>query len=109
MFENMFGRNLYSWNIMLAACARNGHLEDAKAVFAEMPRRDVVSWSAIIAACAHNGEDAIQLFEGIEPDEIAFLCVQDSSASVRGQESSRGCSRRAHNADTCKPSVDRCF
>lgn len=59
-----------------------GNLDDAKAVFDNLPQKDVISWSAIITVCAQNGhgKKALEFFrhmlsQGVQPNRITFLSV----------------------------------
>ncbi|XP_002990952.2 pentatricopeptide repeat-containing protein At4g02750 [Selaginella moellendorffii] len=45
-------RNLFSWNILIAAHVRHSQPGEAERIFAKMPARDVVSYNTVIAALA---------------------------------------------------------
>ncbi|XP_024525839.1 pentatricopeptide repeat-containing protein At5g27110-like [Selaginella moellendorffii] len=53
-FARIWHKNVYSWNIAIAAFANNGHFEDAVAMFYEMdaqPNR--VTFLAVLGACSN--------------------------------------------------------
>ncbi|EFJ05875.1 hypothetical protein SELMODRAFT_136422 [Selaginella moellendorffii] len=54
----MPGRNLISWNAMLTAYARAGHVLEASKMFESIPERDIVAWNSMIDAFSENGEIA---------------------------------------------------
>ncbi|EFJ27875.1 hypothetical protein SELMODRAFT_94780 [Selaginella moellendorffii] len=92
VFDSIPARNCYSWNIMVAAFAQNGHLQQARITFDQMPPSDrsVISWTALITAHSQNGAaaTAIQLFalmdlDGIRADTITFVSVIDACSSLR--------------------------
>ncbi|CAA7407756.1 unnamed protein product [Spirodela intermedia] len=67
-----------------------GMLEEAYALFDEMPKRDAVSWNAIIAALEQNGryEEALShynqmLRHGFFPDEFTFGSALKACASLQ--------------------------
>ncbi|KAK1322958.1 Pentatricopeptide repeat-containing protein [Acorus calamus] len=70
-------RNVVSWNAMVSAYAKNGRLEEARAVFDAMPERDVASWNAMLTGYCHASlmEDARELFEGMGERDIASWTV----------------------------------
>jgi pentatricopeptide repeat protein len=62
--------------------AKCGSMEDPQRVFNKMPSRNLVSWNVILAGFAMDGhgKEAFEHFEqmckeGIEPDDITFVCV----------------------------------
>ncbi|XP_024532807.1 pentatricopeptide repeat-containing protein At4g02750 [Selaginella moellendorffii] len=57
-FDSMPGRNLISWNAMLTAYARAGHVLEASKMFESIPERDIVAWNSMIDAFSENGEIA---------------------------------------------------
>ncbi|CAA6663245.1 unnamed protein product [Spirodela intermedia] len=79
---------------MLVACADNGDLTSARALFNEIPGRDVVAWNAMLSAYSHSElpERALELFEemqlsGTRPNEITLVialsaCSQLSSLAL---------------------------
>jgi pentatricopeptide repeat protein len=62
--------------------AKCGSMEYRQRVFNKMPSRNLVSWNVILAGFAMDGhgKEALEHFEqmckeGIEPDDITFVCV----------------------------------
>ncbi|CAM6092735.1 unnamed protein product [Calypogeia fissa] len=69
--------------------AKCGSLEDACAVFKEIPMRDVVVWNSLIHGVLRCEEDlkALELFrqmqqEGLEPNSVSFVAVLKACASL---------------------------
>ncbi|KAH0459383.1 hypothetical protein IEQ34_012197 [Dendrobium chrysotoxum] len=54
--SNPHHRNTTSWNLLISAYARHGHLDHANNLFDQMPHRDIISWNAILAAHRLTGE-----------------------------------------------------
>ncbi|XP_024539378.1 pentatricopeptide repeat-containing protein At4g02750-like [Selaginella moellendorffii] len=70
--------NLVSWNILLAAYARNGDIAQARCVFQSMPRKDQVSWNGMIQAYVKTGllERAMEVFRAMPSlDTISWTTV----------------------------------
>ncbi|XP_031130291.1 pentatricopeptide repeat-containing protein At5g66520-like [Ipomoea triloba] len=79
LFDEIPVKNAVTWNTMITAYSRRGHVEKAHQVFNEMPVRDLASWSAIIAGYMNNGlwKEGVTLFremvisvEELKPDEV---------------------------------------
>ncbi|EFJ06650.1 hypothetical protein SELMODRAFT_135030 [Selaginella moellendorffii] len=75
-------QDVVSWTAMMAAYAQSGRLDEAVAVFEDMPWRDVAAWNAAVAALAHcgQGKESVGKFqrmiqEGVAADEISFVSV----------------------------------
>ncbi|EFJ27818.1 hypothetical protein SELMODRAFT_95215 [Selaginella moellendorffii] len=60
VFEAILDRNVFSWNLMIAAYARHGHSRDAWEVFRRID------------------------LEGVKPSRVTFLGVLDSCSGARG-------------------------
>lgn len=56
VFDNMFQRDVVSWNVMIAACAQNGYCDEAFELFCKTQvagvEPDPVTISSILPACA---------------------------------------------------------
>ncbi|TYH98905.1 hypothetical protein ES332_A11G030400v1 [Gossypium tomentosum] len=67
VFNTMIDNDIISWNSVLAACARNGNLEQAFSVWGEMPIRDTISYNELISGIAQFGniDDAIDLLSNM--------------------------------------------
>ncbi|XP_024515524.1 pentatricopeptide repeat-containing protein At4g02750-like [Selaginella moellendorffii] len=55
-FQRIASRNVFSWNILMAASADGGETSLAREVFNRMPSSDIVSWNAIIGILARARE-----------------------------------------------------
>ncbi|EFJ16475.1 hypothetical protein SELMODRAFT_116484 [Selaginella moellendorffii] len=76
---------------MLAAYARNGHLQETKEMFDRMPAKNVVTWNAMLAAYSQNGHarEALTLLramwqEGIRATEVTWICALDACGKLAG-------------------------
>lgn len=90
VFRKISCPNMYSWTILLTVSGQNGSLDDAKLAFGRMPDRSVVAWNAMMTAFLENGHgnDTLNLlcmmqFEGVQPDNITFVCALDACATVK--------------------------
>ncbi|XP_024528077.1 pentatricopeptide repeat-containing protein At4g02750 [Selaginella moellendorffii] len=76
VFARIRQPNVFSWNIMVAAYAQNGRLEESRDMFEEkMAERDVVSWTTMVAAYAQSKqlEEAQGLFDRMpERNEVSW-------------------------------------
>lgn len=79
LFDEIPVKNAVTWNTMITAYSRCGHVEKAREVFNDMPLRDIASWSAIISGYMNNGlwKEGVTLFremvitvEELKPDEV---------------------------------------
>ncbi|KAJ4720370.1 putative Pentatricopeptide repeat-containing protein [Melia azedarach] len=66
-----------------------GSVEDARAIFDQMPSRDVISWTEMIGACVKNGSfsDSLKLLrqmvkDGMKPDAVTFSSVLPACARI---------------------------
>ncbi|EFJ08596.1 hypothetical protein SELMODRAFT_131485 [Selaginella moellendorffii] len=57
--------SIVTWNSMLAAYARVGHLDDAWTTFENMPQTDLFTWTTLLVACCESGniEHAKKVYE----------------------------------------------
>ncbi|KAK6143927.1 hypothetical protein DH2020_024275 [Rehmannia glutinosa] len=64
VFDEIRGKNVVSWNSMLAGYVKCGDLAMAQSVFDEMPVKDVISWNSMVSgfARANDMEQAYELF-----------------------------------------------
>ncbi|KAL3640819.1 hypothetical protein CASFOL_015787 [Castilleja foliolosa] len=64
VFDEIRGKNVVSWNSILAGYVKYGDLAMAQSVFDEMPERDVISWNSMVSgfARANNMLQAYELF-----------------------------------------------
>jgi pentatricopeptide repeat protein len=57
IFENIYDRNLVSWNSVIVGCAQNGYASLALKLFDEMNRRlvkpDAITYIGLLTACSH--------------------------------------------------------
>lgn len=87
IFEEMEGKDVFSWTSMVNGYAKHGDLEMAWKFFHEMPVKNVVSWNAMIAGCARNNQpkEALELFQdmlkgGLIPIEATLVPVLSACA-----------------------------
>ncbi|PUZ78392.1 hypothetical protein GQ55_1G449100 [Panicum hallii var. hallii] len=85
-----------SWTSLLTAYARAGRVDEARALFDEMPRRNDVSWSAMLSAYVAAGSfaDAVRLFEdmlrsGARPNRAAVVGVLTACGALGALEQGR--------------------
>ncbi|XP_022864329.1 pentatricopeptide repeat-containing protein At4g22760, partial [Olea europaea var. sylvestris] len=64
VFDEIHGKNVVSWNSMLAGYVKSGDLAMAQSVFDEMPEKDVISWNSMVSgyAMTRNMEQGYALF-----------------------------------------------
>ncbi|KAG8363840.1 hypothetical protein BUALT_Bualt19G0064100 [Buddleja alternifolia] len=64
VFDEIRGKNVVSWNSILAGYVKCGDLGMAQSVFDEMPVRDVISWNSMVSGYARvmDMEQAYELF-----------------------------------------------
>lgn len=75
-----FESDLHLCNSLLDMYAKNGDMDRAEEVFANMPEVSVVSWNIMIAGCGQkcNSEKAIEYLQKMlscrfEPDEVTYI------------------------------------
>ncbi|EFJ21065.1 hypothetical protein SELMODRAFT_107592 [Selaginella moellendorffii] len=86
-FEKIRKRNLYSWNIMVAAYAQNGHLDLAARLFGLIPETNLVLWNAMISGYAQNKsiDIAKDLFEKMPERDVASWNSMISAFALHGE------------------------
>ncbi|PIA47518.1 hypothetical protein AQUCO_01400272v1, partial [Aquilegia coerulea] len=89
VYEEIIGKNLFTWNVMLTGLFKFGELEKACLLFDEMSERDVVSWNSMISGCISNGFVGYGLgFFGemqnanVKPSAYTFSIVMSCLSSV---------------------------
>ncbi|XP_021748507.1 pentatricopeptide repeat-containing protein At3g50420-like [Chenopodium quinoa] len=67
---------------LINAYAKNGDLQAAKSIFAEIKYPDLKCWNSMIGGYSHHGkaEEAIKLFDeflilGLKPDQVTFISL----------------------------------
>ncbi|KAK1382158.1 putative tetratricopeptide-like helical domain, DYW domain-containing protein [Heracleum sosnowskyi] len=88
--------SLFASNALIDMYAKCGSMEDALAVFYEMPRTDIVSWNTMIGGYSKNRlpNEALNFFvkmqNDLKPDNVTISCILPScgnlSALDRGRE-----------------------
>ncbi|EFJ24264.1 hypothetical protein SELMODRAFT_31715, partial [Selaginella moellendorffii] len=71
-FERMPERNPYTWNFLIVACSRNGHLEEARMVFDKLPEKSAVTWNTMISCYAQKQcvSEAKCLFDSLPVKDV---------------------------------------
>ncbi|KAG9451716.1 hypothetical protein H6P81_004620 [Aristolochia fimbriata] len=59
LFDEMYVKDIISWNCMISGYSNNGRLDEAVDLFNNMPERNVVSWTALICGYTKVGNMAI--------------------------------------------------
>ncbi|KAL5973688.1 hypothetical protein ACLOJK_030344 [Asimina triloba] len=68
------------WTSMLSRYARDGFIDEARALFEIMPERNIVTWNAMLSAYVHSGQlgDAVWIFENMPERNVvswtSMLC-----------------------------------
>ncbi|XP_073002764.1 pentatricopeptide repeat-containing protein At2g13600-like [Typha latifolia] len=73
--------DLFSFNFMIAAYCRSGHLNAARDLFDRMPERNAVTWTAMLDGLMKHGcvSDAVELYK-----RNPFRTVISSTAMISG-------------------------
>ncbi|CAK9258855.1 unnamed protein product [Sphagnum jensenii] len=89
--------DVFVGNSLVDMYAKCGSLEDAWGAFNKMASRNVVTWNAIVGGCAMDGhgKEALRHFEwmseeGVEPDDITFVCLLSACGHAGGREHGHG-------------------
>eukprot|EP01018_Ginkgo_biloba_P037564 Gb_08772 [translate_table: standard] len=89
VFDQMFERDVISWNAMIAGYGMHGYGEDALALFCQMQEEGIkpsdVTFTALLSACSHSGlvDEGWQHFDrmvedyGIIPSAEHYVCMVD--------------------------------
>ncbi|KAL6587639.1 Pentatricopeptide repeat-containing protein [Orobanche minor] len=82
-FDEMYDRDLCSWNTLISGYAKMGRILEARKVFEEMPKRDNFSWTAMISAYAKHGQpaNALELYRLMQQNE-SFMCNKFTISSA---------------------------
>lgn len=83
-------RDVVTWNAMITGLWRDGRLDVAEKMFAEMPEKDVVSWTAMITGYVQNGklEEGLECFRKmaesdlLRPNEAILVTALSASAQL---------------------------
>ncbi|MCO5584672.1 hypothetical protein L7F22_038603 [Adiantum nelumboides] len=93
ILEHGLDLNLYVGSTLINIYGKCGSLDEAYVVFDRLSKRNVVTWSALMAGYAEHGhgKDVLKLFqqmeqEGIEPNEVTFICVLKACSSLAALE-----------------------
>ncbi|KAA0054448.1 pentatricopeptide repeat-containing protein [Cucumis melo var. makuwa] len=93
IFDEVKGRNLITWTVLISVLGLHGHAYEAMKRFAEMEllglKPDRVALIAVLTACKHGGlvEEGMELFSkmkvkyGVEPEMNHYQCVVDLLSS----------------------------
>lgn len=67
------GKDIISWNSVIAACAQNGCLKQAIWFFGQMPRPDTISYNELISGFAQCGEmeEAIKILSNMPTPNLS--------------------------------------
>lgn len=94
--EKNMETNLVVSNALMDMFAKCGSMENAEAVFSQMPAKDIVSWNTMIGGYSKNSlaNEALSLFAKMQPhkrpDDVTVTCILPACASLaaldRGQE-----------------------
>lgn len=95
VFDEMFSRDVVSWNSMVIGYLRNGYLDMALDLFKRMKKRNIRSWNSIITGFVQGGraKEALELFQEMQslsdndekmakPDKITIASVLAACASL---------------------------
>lgn len=89
VFNSLLEKDIFSWNTIIAGCAKAGEMELGLSFFNEMPRKDLVSWNSFIAGFSEKGDYkmAMSLFntmvaENVRPDNITMICLVSAVAEI---------------------------
>ncbi|KAJ7536749.1 hypothetical protein O6H91_12G080900 [Diphasiastrum complanatum] len=89
VFNNMHGRDVVSWNVMIAGYAQQGLGKEALTLLEQMQREgikpDKVTYLSVLSACSHSGlvNEGCHLFEsmckdpGVTPTMDHYACMVD--------------------------------
>ncbi|KAL3652211.1 hypothetical protein CASFOL_001892 [Castilleja foliolosa] len=101
VFEYTVEKDMFSWNSILAANARNGKLEVAFNLLHKMPNPDTISYNELIHGIAQFGElnDAMDILSRIpNPNSSSWNSIITGYANRGRPTEAFECFRRMHNS-----------
>ncbi|XP_024533003.1 pentatricopeptide repeat-containing protein At4g21065 [Selaginella moellendorffii] len=111
VFDGISRKNLFSWNIILAAYAQNGHEAEALSLFQRMDSHvppDKFTYSTVISACSTLGalEQGIAIHKMVEKVGLeAETVVGTSLVNMYGRCHSLGNARLVFERIPCKDAI----
>lgn len=98
ILKNGHGSYLSVSNALISTYANFEAMEDAEAVFLEMPEHDIISWTAIMSGHAQNAQfgEAFRIFQscrkkGISLDEHALATIINACSATRAMNLGQQC------------------
>jgi pentatricopeptide repeat protein len=93
----MESRTIVSWNSLIDAYTKLGHIQQAAALFQSAPETNDISWTAMIGGLARNGraDEALALFvkmlteKDTQPDDFTLGAVLHACATAASLTSGR--------------------
>ncbi|KAJ8634001.1 hypothetical protein MRB53_027337 [Persea americana] len=96
MFDEVLGRDIVSYNALIAGYVKAGEFCMARGVFDSMPVRDAVSWGTLVAGYAQMNrcKEALELFDemltsSVAPDSVAVVGALSACAQLGELERGR--------------------
>lgn len=93
LFDEMYERDIVSWNTLLSTYTRLGNMKKARTLFNSIPHRTVISWTVLISGYCSIGcyHEAIEVFHEMQltntkPDDIAVVSVLPACAHLGALE-----------------------
>lgn len=95
LFDQMVGKEVPTWNSLIAGYGKSGDLEEALRLFSDMPSRNVISWTALISGYSQNGKyrEALDMYmemeqEGgkVRPNEVTIASILPACANLGALE-----------------------
>ncbi|CAA0810597.1 Pentatricopeptide repeat-containing protein [Striga hermonthica] len=87
LFDEMFERDVISWNSLISGYAKLGRIRKAQSLFKKMPNKTIVSWTTMISGYTKAGlfNEAMNVFRrmqanGLQPDWISLVAVLPACA-----------------------------
>ncbi|XP_024524277.1 pentatricopeptide repeat-containing protein At4g02750 [Selaginella moellendorffii] len=97
-FDGMMERNSISWTLLAAAYARHGQISKACEVLVLAPCWQAEMLNSVLAGYSRNGQvwESMELLrfismEGIEVNEVSFVCLLDGFSHVAKVMDARDC------------------
>lgn len=94
--ESGFGMDVFLGNALIDMYVKCESLEDACTLSNRLPEQNIVTWSVLIGGYVQQGFalEAIQIFdkmnqEGVELDEISFVCALKACSSIAALKQGR--------------------